>query len=193
VPTKDPRIDVYIANSAEFARPILTHLRKLIHTACPEVVETIKWNNPAFEHKGLLCGVAAFKHYCGFGFWKQDLLFPEKGRSMREFGRFATLADLPKDSVFLGYIRKAVALNEAGNQSARAQIETQTPGRRARLFSHGAQEKQKSAGHVRGVQPQPQTRIRGVASRSQTRRDPRQTTQDRRRMAGPRQIAELEI
>ncbi len=34
---KDERIDVYIAKSAPFARPILAHLRAVVHAACPEV------------------------------------------------------------------------------------------------------------------------------------------------------------
>ena len=72
---KDPRIDKYIAGSAEFAQPILSHLRKLIHTGCPEVEETLKWGMPSFLYKGILCGVAAFKAHCSFGFWKHDLLF----------------------------------------------------------------------------------------------------------------------
>ena len=29
--TKDPRVDAYIAKSAKFAKPILTHLREMIH------------------------------------------------------------------------------------------------------------------------------------------------------------------
>ena len=39
--TKDPRIDIYIARSADFAKPILKHIRKLVHAACPDVEETI--------------------------------------------------------------------------------------------------------------------------------------------------------
>jgi len=35
--TRDPRIDAYIARSADFAQPILTHLREVVHTACPVV------------------------------------------------------------------------------------------------------------------------------------------------------------
>jgi hypothetical protein len=37
--TKDPRVDAYIAKSAEFAKPILTHLRQMIHKTCPSVEE----------------------------------------------------------------------------------------------------------------------------------------------------------
>ncbi len=42
--TKDARIDVYIAKSAAFAKPILIHIRKLVHTQCPGGTETIKWS-----------------------------------------------------------------------------------------------------------------------------------------------------
>src|SRR5690606_26989508 len=63
---KDPRIDVYIEQAADFAKPILTRLRKLVHKGCPDVVETIKWGMPAFDYKGPLCGMAAFKQHCAF-------------------------------------------------------------------------------------------------------------------------------
>ena len=59
--TRDPRVDAYIARSADFAKPILTHLRDLVHAACPEVEETIKWNFPHFLYKGMLCSMASFK------------------------------------------------------------------------------------------------------------------------------------
>ena len=42
MPTLDPRVDAYIDKSADFARPVLTHLRGLIHEACPDVTETLK-------------------------------------------------------------------------------------------------------------------------------------------------------
>jgi hypothetical protein len=37
---KDPRVDEYIEKSAEFARPILKHFRRMVHTGCPDVEET---------------------------------------------------------------------------------------------------------------------------------------------------------
>ncbi len=118
---KDPRIDVYIARSAEFAKPILNHLRKLVHAACPEVEETLKWNFPHFMHQGMLCGVAAFKAHCTFGFWKGALILrQQKGQAetevsaMGHFGRITSLSALPSDKVLLRCIREAVRLNEAG-------------------------------------------------------------------------------
>ena len=116
MPKVDPRVDAYIAKSAEFARPILTHLRALVHEACPDIEETIKWNMPSFTYKGLLCGMAAFKQHAVFGFWKHDLVVGKDGEKegMGQFGKITTVKDLPTDKMLLGYIRKAVALNEAG-------------------------------------------------------------------------------
>ena len=65
----DPRIDAYIERAAPFARPILVHVRALVHQACPGVEETIKWGMPTFMHAGgILCGMAAFKQHASFGF-----------------------------------------------------------------------------------------------------------------------------
>ena len=109
---KDPRVDAYIARSAEFARPILTHLRSRVHAACPEVVENIKWGVPTFEHHGPMCGMAAFKAHCMFGFWKGALL--REGSETTQRRRIDSIDDLPSDAALLRAVRKAAALNEAG-------------------------------------------------------------------------------
>ena len=119
MPTNDPRIDAYIAAAADFAKPILNHLRRLVHAGCPEVVETFKWSFPHFEHKGVLCGMAAFKEHCSFGFWKGELILGRSpggadGDGMGHFGRIKSLGDLPADDVLAGYIREAVRLNVEG-------------------------------------------------------------------------------
>lgn len=120
MPTTDPRIDAYIEKSAEFARPILTHIRKLVHKACPDVEETMKWSMPHFDFKGPLCHMAAFKQHAAFGFWKQQLLdqdaFPAEKTAMGGFGRVETRKDLPSDKILLGLIRQAMELNEKGIQ-----------------------------------------------------------------------------
>lgn len=115
---KDPRVDDYIQNAAPFARPILKHLRKVVHAACPNLEETIKWNSPTFEHKGIMCGMAAFKNHCVLGFWKAELIFSgddqKKREAMGHFGRMTSLADLPHDKTLTAYVQKAAKLNEAG-------------------------------------------------------------------------------
>ena len=116
--TKDPRIDAYIANAADFAKPILKHLRKVVHAGCPQVQETLKWSMPHFDYKGIMCGMAAFKQHCAFGFWKADLILgPGETREksgMGTFGSIKSLADLPSEKTLIAYVKKAAALNEAG-------------------------------------------------------------------------------
>jgi len=119
--TRDPRVDAYIANAAEFARPILSHLRDVVHAGCPEVKETIKWGFPHFEHKGILCSMAAFKSHCAFGFWKGSVLAQKhpdlaaaEDPAMGQLGRITALADLPDEETLLLYVREAAALNDQG-------------------------------------------------------------------------------
>lgn len=123
MPTIDPRIDAYIERSAEFAQPVLIHLRELVHKACPEVTETLKWSMPSFEFKGILCGFASFKNHCTFGFWKQSLMetnaFPKNKTAMGSFGRLTSLKDLPSDKVMIGLIHQAIELNEKGVKVAK--------------------------------------------------------------------------
>jgi uncharacterized protein YdeI (YjbR/CyaY-like superfamily) len=118
---RNPQVDAYIAKSADFAQPILGHLRDLVHAACPEVEEAIKWSAPHFQYKGMLCHMAAFKEHCAFGFWKGALIVkePENGAesAMGQLGRITKLSDLPSKKVLTGYIKEAVKLNESGVKS----------------------------------------------------------------------------
>jgi uncharacterized protein YdeI (YjbR/CyaY-like superfamily) len=114
MPTIDPRVDAYIAKSADFARPILTHLRALVHAGCPGVEETIKWRSPHFMFHGMLCSMAAFKQHCVFGFWNGELGLPAEMTAMGQFGRIEALSDLPADSRLIALVRKAARLNASG-------------------------------------------------------------------------------
>ncbi|MGS1016599.1 YdeI/OmpD-associated family protein [Allosphingosinicella humi] len=119
----DPRIDAYIARQADFARPILDHLRAAVHAACPEAEETLKWSAPAFLYKGeQLAMMAAFKAHATFGFWKGSLVVPDDEKqtgAMGQFGRIGSIADLPETSVLAALIRKAMALTDAGVKPVR--------------------------------------------------------------------------
>lgn len=115
---RDPRIDAYLARSAEFARPILTHLRAVVHEAVPEVEEAMKWSFPNFLYKGMFCSMAAFKAHCTFGFWKGELVFggktPAAEKAMGQFGRITMLSDLPSRTALAGYLKTAKRLNDEG-------------------------------------------------------------------------------
>jgi uncharacterized protein YdeI (YjbR/CyaY-like superfamily) len=114
VPTTDPRVDAYIAKSADFAKPILTRLRKVVHAGCPDVEETLKWNTPAFMYHGILCGMAGFKQHCIFGFWNGALELPNNLEAMGHFGRITSVDELPSDKVLIALVKKAAQLNQAG-------------------------------------------------------------------------------
>ncbi len=124
-------IDKYIENAKPFAQPIIQHLRKLVHQTCPMVEENIKWGMPSFEYKGLMCGFAAFKEHCVFGFWKASLMsdpmLMENARSEKSMGHFSrikSLKDLPPDKKILGYIKEAMKLNDGGVKVAKAKPTT---------------------------------------------------------------------
>ena len=110
----DSRIDAYIDKSADFAKPILKHLRDLVHRASPDITETMKWSAPFFEYNGVLCFMMAFKQHAGFGFWKASQLPDPHGIILDEgnagsIGKLTSLADLPDDDVLIWYIRQAIA------------------------------------------------------------------------------------
>lgn len=123
--TKDHRIDAYIEKAQPFARPILRRFRKAVHAGCPGVVETMKWRNPAFDYKGPLAGMAAFKAHCAVGFWKQSLMKSglRTQRTMGPFVRLELIDELPSEAALVAMVKEAVALNDAGAKVVR----TRTP------------------------------------------------------------------
>jgi uncharacterized protein YdeI (YjbR/CyaY-like superfamily) len=122
---KDVRVGAYIEKSAPFARPILKHIRKLVHQACPEVEETIKWGMPFFEYKGILCFMASFKAHCAFGVWHGKQLVKDRPelvakneKGMGQLGRILSTKDLPPDKVIIALVRSTMKLRDASVKSA---------------------------------------------------------------------------
>src|SRR4051794_3845202 len=129
---KDLRVDAYIEKSADFAKPILKRLRKLIHAGCPDVQEAIKWGCPHFVHQGMLCSMATFKEHCTFGFWKSSLMkslgaSKKSDQAMGQYGRITSLSNLPSDQVILKQVREAAQLNERGTKVPRAKSTPKKP------------------------------------------------------------------
>jgi len=119
--TRDPRIDAYIAKQKDFAQPILVHIRDVVHAACPDVEETMKWSSPHFDYQGsMMCGMAAFKEHAIFGFWKGALIDgvnPNRnrgGEAMGNFGRLTSVKDLPGKRALTALIKQAMRLNDEG-------------------------------------------------------------------------------
>lgn len=126
---RDPRIDAYIAKSADFAKPILEHLRSIVHTAFPEVEESIKWSCPHFLYQGkLVCSMAAFKQHCSFHFWHGKEVVGETDKDgMGQFGKITSVTELPGKKELVAYVRKAVTLRETGAKSSRAAAKPKPP------------------------------------------------------------------
>lgn len=125
----DPRIDAYIAKAAPFAQPILEHLRKVVHNACPAAEETLKWGMPFFSYKGaLLCNMAAFKQHCSFGFWLHKDVIGEAGDAgMGQFGKIASLKDLPAKKSLAALVKKAMSLIDGGVKQKRTSPSPKPP------------------------------------------------------------------
>lgn len=119
----DPRIDAYIERQAEFAKPILTHLRAVLHEACPDCEETLKWSSPSFVYKGkILAGFAAFKAHAAFGFWAGSQILETGARqesAMGQFGRLTSLDDLPPRATLIELAKKGVKLIDEGVKPVR--------------------------------------------------------------------------
>ena len=129
---RDRRVDAYIARSAGFAHPILEHLRAIVHEACPDAEETLKWSLPHFMyHGGQLCGMAAFQQHCTFGFRKGALVLDDQGRradeAMGQFGRITSVRDLPPKRVLARYVKKAMALHDEGVKVPRTAVVKRKP------------------------------------------------------------------
>ncbi len=122
MPKKDKLVDAYIAKSAPFARPILEHLRRLVHEVCPDCEEKMKWSFPHFDYKGeMMASMAAFKEHAAFGFWKAALLEDPQhvlvtNEGMGSIGKLRSMSDLPSEAVLSGFIRQAMKLNDAGTK-----------------------------------------------------------------------------
>jgi hypothetical protein len=154
--TRDARIDAYISTAQPFAKPILTHLRDMVHAGCPEVEETLKWSVPHFQYKGTLAGMAAFKGHCRFGFWKGSLLnngAKEGGAAFDQFGRIMSIDDLPSDRQLIKLVKQAAALNEQGVKVQRMKKAPRAPLRAPAYFMTALTKNKKAAATFQAFSP----------------------------------------
>jgi uncharacterized protein YdeI (YjbR/CyaY-like superfamily) len=125
---RDQRIDDYIGRQADFARPILEHLRERVHSACPDAEETLKWGMPSFMYKGeILAGMAAFKAHASFSLWRGKEVVGDEARdgAMGQFGRLQSIEDLPPPEALDALILKAMSL--AGTRAKRPRTAAPKP------------------------------------------------------------------
>ncbi len=204
----DPLIDEYIADANDFARPVLEHLRKLVHKGCPGVAETIKWRMPFFDYNGApLCNISGFKQHCAFGFWNASLLKDPESilhvrdkNSMGHLDRITSLKDLPSDKILISLVKEAAALNEQGikKPTPASKNRSAPKGPRKELARScraggGPEKKQKGCGYIRGFRAFPPAGIYRMDRGGKNGGDAGQAGCHYAGMAGGREIKKLEI
>ena len=105
---RNPKVDEYIAKKAEFAQPILRHVRELAHRALPDCEEALKWGVPYFVVNGKnAVGVAAFKAHASVMVCSTETA----GGGMGNFGKLTSVDQLPPDDQLIAQFRdSAVAV-----------------------------------------------------------------------------------
>jgi uncharacterized protein YdeI (YjbR/CyaY-like superfamily) len=121
--TFNPKVDEKIEVAAPFAQEIMLHVRKLVHKACPDVSEEIKWNFPCFIYNGsILASMSAFKQHCSFGWFLSSKMTDPEGilqfgpdrDGMGSLGKLTDKKQLPSDKIIIAYTKEAMALIDAG-------------------------------------------------------------------------------
>jgi uncharacterized protein YdeI (YjbR/CyaY-like superfamily) len=125
MPEHHPKVDAYIAKAQPFAQPILAHIRKVVHTACPDAQESIKWSRPFFEYKGvILCNMSAFKEHCTFGFWGVEIrgilrrAGAVKDGATGALSRITSVETLPAEKQLLAWVHQAADFVDSGRYTS---------------------------------------------------------------------------
>ncbi len=116
----DPRIDDYIKSLPDWQQEICSRVRRLVHEADPEVVETIKrTNRPYFVLDGNICALQATKDHVNV--FVYDPIAPDPERIINQGqGNQAARAiqiyrgDILNEKAFINLVRAVIANNRAG-------------------------------------------------------------------------------
>ncbi len=112
-------IDEGISKLEPFAQRICKHLRKLILSADPEIIEDWKWG-PNYYLNGMVCGFWGFKKHASLVFFQGSLLKDKKKILQQNPGnvhnRHIKYTDVKQidDGVVLEYLFEAIDNNRKG-------------------------------------------------------------------------------
>ena len=116
-------IDERIASLGDWRGETLARMRKLIHEADPEVVETWKWmGTPVWEHGGIICTGETYKAKVKLTFAKgASLKDPSKLFNSSLDGNVRRAIDIGEGEevdadAFKALVRAAIALNVSGGK-----------------------------------------------------------------------------
>lgn len=119
-------IDERIASLGDWRGETLARMRKLIHEADPEVVETWKWmGTPVWEHGGIICTGETYKAKVKLTFAKgASLKDPSKLFNSSLDGNVRRAIDIGEGEevdadAFKALVRAAVVLNVSGGKAVK--------------------------------------------------------------------------
>ena len=148
-------VATYIANAAEFARPILSRFSDIVTTTCPSAEPALKWGMPMWLYQGkILCGMSAFKAHASFGFWQHEAVMGEGAArtGMGSYGKITSVKDMPPKATLVRDLKKAMALIEAGVKPVKKAVPRAAPDMPADLPAALAKHKA-AAGHFKAFPP----------------------------------------
>jgi len=111
-----PTVDDYLRKLDPARRAIAVELRALILKAAPQIEEAIKWRQPWYSRRGLVCSIYTAGDHLNLGFSRgvelddPHGLLEGTGKGMRHV-KLRNVADIKKQQ-FAKWIKGAVRLNE---------------------------------------------------------------------------------
>ncbi len=108
-------VDEYVRALPAEQAEIVSALRRLVRSAAPKAVETVKWAQPVYEQGGPLIFIKAHKAHINFGFWRgaemadPGGLLQGDGDRMRHI-KLTSRRDI-RPTAFKALVRQAVRLN----------------------------------------------------------------------------------
>ena len=101
---RNPKVDEYIAKQADFAQPILQHVREVAHKALPAGEEGLKWGVPYFIVNGKnAVGMAAFKKHASVMVCSTETA----GGGMGNFGKLTAVEELPAEEELIAQFQQS--------------------------------------------------------------------------------------
>lgn len=109
-------VDDYVAKVAPWQRTIIEKLREVVMAAAPSALESIKWGQPVYEHKGPFAYIKAHAAQVNFGFWRGAELEDGKRMLQGEGERMRHVKILETHVIdelaLAAFVKQAVALND---------------------------------------------------------------------------------
>jgi hypothetical protein len=109
-------VDDYLTKVAPWQRMVIEKLRVVVKAAAPSAVESIKWGQPVYEHKGPFAYIKAHAAQVNFGFWRGAELDDTKRMLQGEGERMRHVKILETHVIdeltLAAFVKQAIALND---------------------------------------------------------------------------------